>query len=75
MCRIKIFKYLNDKYRLIDILPEDKKEMLEYRRLIYQKYCSRFDRFLSFIFDTDVFRLVWEFPNGKRYCEYEYTDK
>ncbi len=75
MCRRKIFKYLNNKCRLIDILPDDKKEMLGFSGLIYQKYCSKFDRFLSFIFEIDVFHLVWEYPNGKRYYEYEDADK
>ena len=65
MFREEIFRYLNSKLKLIEILPDDKKEMLKCRGLIYQKYCSRFDRFLSFIFGVDVFHLVWEYPNGK----------
>lgn len=69
MKRNDIFRYLNDKYSFIDILPDDKKEMLKYSGLIYQKYCSKLDRFLSFIFGVDVFHLVWEYPDGKRYYE------
>lgn len=69
MLREEIFRCLNSKLKLIEILPDDKKEMLKCRGLIYQKYCSRFDRFLSFIFRVDVFHLVWEYPNGKRYYE------
>lgn len=71
MCRKKIFGYLNNKCNLVEILPDDKKEMLTYSGLIYQKYVSKFDIFLSFIFDVDVFHLVWEYPNGKRYFEYK----
>jgi hypothetical protein len=74
MSRKKIFGYLNDKCKLIEILPDDKKEMLEFSGLIYQKYCSKFDRFLSFIFGIGVFHLVWEYPNGKRYYDYK-TEK
>lgn len=70
MCREKIFGYLNNKRELVEILPDDKKEMLKYSGLIYQKYVSKFDRLLSFIFGVDVFHLVWEYPNGKRYYEY-----
>lgn len=69
MHRQKIFGYLNNKCMLIEILPDDKKEMLKCSGLIYQKYCSKFDRFLSFIFGVDVFHLVWEYPNGKRYYD------
>lgn len=71
MCRQKIFGYLNSKLKFIDILSDDKKEMLKRKGLIYQKYCSKFDKFLSFIFGVDVFHLVWEYPNGKRYYEYD----
>ncbi len=70
MLREEIFGYLNGRLKLIEILPDDKKEMLKCKGLIYQKYCSKFDRFLSFIFGVDVFHLVWEYPNGKRYYEY-----
>lgn len=74
MSRQKIFGYLNSKLKFIEILPDDKKEMLKCKGLIYQKYCSKFDRFLSFIFGVDVFHLVWEYPNGKRYYDYK-TEK
>lgn len=71
MYRSKIFGYLNNKYKLIEILPDDRKEMLKYSGLIYQKYVSKFDIFLSFIFGIDVFHLVWEYPNGERYYDYK----
>lgn len=70
MCRKEIFRYLNSKSKLVEVLPDDKKETLKCRGLIYQKYVSRLDRFLSFIFGVEIFHLVWEFPNGKRYYEY-----
>ncbi len=69
MYREKIFRRLNNKYSFIDILPDDKKEMLKCKGLIYQKYRSKFDRLLSFIFEVDVFHLVWEHPDGKRYYD------
>lgn len=69
MYRKKIFTYLNNKFNLIDILPDDKKEMLKYSGLIYQRYASKFDNFLSFIFEIDAFHLVWEYPDGKRYYD------
>jgi hypothetical protein len=71
MSRKKLFEYLNNKFELIKILPDDKKETLKCRGLIYQKYVSRFDIFLSFIFGVDVFHLIWEYPNGKRYYDYK----
>jgi hypothetical protein len=74
MHRNKIFGYFNNKYKLIEILPDDRKETLKCNGLIYQKYYSKFDRFLSFIFGISVFHLVWEYPNGKRYYEYK-TEK
>jgi hypothetical protein len=75
MLREKIFEYLNSVLKLIEILPDDKKEMLEYSGLIYQKYVSRLDVLLSFIFGVDVFHLVWEYPNGERYYEYDTKKK
>lgn len=70
MTRLKLFKYLNNKFNLIEILPDDKKEMLNCSELIYQKYVSKLDRLLSFIFEIDVFHLVWEYLNGKRYYDW-----
>lgn len=69
MYRKEIFRHLNNRYSFIDILSDDKKEMLKCKGLIYQKYCSKFDRLLSFIFEVDVFHLVWEYPDGKRYYD------
>ncbi len=64
----------NSKEKLIDKVFErkrrSKKEMLNYRGLIYQKYVSKLDRLLSFIFGIDIFHLVWEYPNGKRYYDF-----
>lgn len=68
--RRRLFKYLNVKFNLIEILPDDKKEMLSYSGLIYQKYVSKLDRLLSYIFDIYVFHLVWEYPNGQRYYDW-----
>ncbi len=68
--RRELFKYLNVTFNFIEILPDEKKEMLSYSGLIYQKYVSKFDRLLSFIFEIDVFHLVWEYPNGKRYYDW-----
>ena len=68
--RRELFKYLNVTFNFIEILPDEKKEMLSYSGLIYQKYVSKLDRLLSFMFDIDVFHLVWEYPNGKRYYDW-----
>ena len=68
--RRELFKYLNVTFNFIEFLPDDKKEMLNNRGLNYQKYVSKLDRLLSFIFEIDVFHLVWEYPNGKRYYDW-----
>lgn len=60
-----ISNYLVDK--LAKRLPEDKKKMLSNPGLIYQKYTSKTDRFLSFIFKIEFYHLVWEYPNSDRY--------
>jgi hypothetical protein len=58
--REEIFGFLNSKLNLVAVLSDDKKEMLNCKGLIYHKYCSRFDRFLSFIFGVEVFHLPAE---------------
>jgi len=68
--RRELFKYLNVTFNFIEFLPDDKKEMLNNRGLNYQKYVSKLDRLLSFIFGIDVFHLVWEYPNGRRYYDW-----